>query len=91
MKDKYDSYTEACNNFNLEKLHQRRLKLCLKFCKKEYNKPGKGIFQKMKFKSKRKIQNRKVVKEPKTRTNRYYKSSIPYLSRLFNNDVSAQN
>ena len=32
----YSSYTEACEQFGLEKLFVRREKLCVKFCEKEF-------------------------------------------------------
>ena len=88
LKDNYFSYTEACKNFKLEKLHERRVKLCLNFSKKEFKKPN-GIFKKYKsVKPKRQGKRRILVEEPTTRTVRYAKSSIPYLSKLLNAEAN---
>ena len=87
LKHQYSSYTDACRQFHLEKLHNRRRKLCVKFSNKEYKKPDHGIFKKIHSKSKRRL-NKKVVTEPKARTERYYKSAIPYLSRLLNSHIN---
>ena len=83
LREKYTSYTDACKNFKLEKLHERREKLCIKFARKEYAKPENGIFLKSQTKSKR-ITSKKLVVEPRARTTRYYNSSLPYLARLLN-------
>ena len=83
LKEEYSSYTDACKYFNLDKLHVRRENLCIRFARKEYAKPENGIFLKSQSKSKR-IASKKLVVEPRARTARYYKSSIPYLSRLLN-------
>ena len=85
LKNKYSPYTEACKTFKLEKLYKRRIQLCIKFSRKEYNKQNNGIFTKAQSKSKR-IKNNMLVTEPKARTSRYYKSAIPYLSRLLNSE-----
>ena len=66
-------------------LYKRREKLCLNFCKKELKKPNCGIFKKhYNLRTKRKFAKNRVVEEPFTRTVRYAKSSIPYLSKLLN-------
>ena len=87
LKGEYTSYTEACNFFKIEKLHTRRQKLCLNFAKKEFKKPSCGIFKKFQSKSKR-LSHKKLVLEPKARTDRYYRSAVPYLSRLLNNSIN---
>ena len=89
MKHNYTSYTEACKKFNIEKLFNRRLKLCIKFSQKEFKKENNGIFTKNKSKSTRKI-NKKYVIEPRPRTSRYFNSPIPYLSRLLNEQASKE-
>ena len=53
LKNEYTSYSQACKQYNLEKLYMRRQKLCVKFSKKEIKKPENGIFQKFQPKSKR--------------------------------------
>ena len=62
--------------FKLEKLYERRLKLCVKFANKEYKKPNNGIFKKNFTKSKR--ANKNIVCEPRSRKNRHFKSAVPY-------------
>ena len=47
----YASYTETCFKLGLEKLHKMRIKLCLKFSRKELRKGNLGIFKKIKSKS----------------------------------------
>ena len=81
MKGEYQSYSDACQTYKLQKLYEHREKLCLTFTKKEFKKPNYGIFHKATFKSQRLAKKIKVY-EPKCRTDRFYKSSIPYLSRL---------
>ena len=88
LRGNYNSYTEACKLFKIDKLFERREKLCLKFSKKEIKKPDGGIFKKYRNnkRTKRKTAKVKVAEEPKIRTTRYAKSSIPYLSKLINNN-----
>ena len=89
LKDQYNSYTEACRYFKIEKLHTRREKLCLNFAQKEYKKHNSNIFKKMTSKSSR-PSNKKLVLEPLSRTERHYRSAIPYLSRLLNSNAVNQ-
>ena len=44
LKGQYSSYTQSCENFNIEKLHDRRQKLCERFGLKELSKPN-GLFK----------------------------------------------
>ena len=79
----YTSYTEACEMLNVEKLTDRREKLCKKFAFKDLKKPN-SIFEKKPATSLRSSKYKKV-KEPQTRTKRYQMSAIPYLSKIINN------
>ena len=83
FKGDYSSYSKSCDTLKLEKLHQRRQKLCLNFARKEYKKPDGGIFKKKVTRSKR-IQHNFLVEEPKARTSSYTKSCLSYLSKLLN-------
>ena len=83
LRQKYTSYTEACENFKLDKLSDRRHKMCLKFALKEFKKES-NIFNKINHKSRRKVSKKKLVQEPKSRTQRHYSSCYAYLSRLLN-------
>ncbi len=77
----FASYQEACESLNLQPLEERRQILCLNFCRKELKKSN-SLFS---------VTNKQVrtrsaplVKEYNCRTGRFYKSSLPYLSRLIN-------
>ena len=85
LKGPYESYTDACKSFKLEKLYKRRETLSLKFGLKELKKPN-GIFHIAKQRSKRRCSKR-AVDIPKSRTKRHSKSSIPYISRLINKNA----
>ena len=82
IQGQYDSYTETCEKFKIEKLYERRKKLCFRFGMKELAKT-ESLFQKCSKKSQR-IFNKNVVTVPKSRTVRRSKSSIPYISRMIN-------
>ena len=83
LRQKYQSYTEACQQLQLEKLASRRDQLCLKFALKEFKK-STDFFKIIGTQQRRMVAKKKYVHEPKTRTNRHYMSSYVYLSRLFN-------
>ena len=86
LKGQYSSYTQSCENFNIEKLHDRRQKLCERFGLKELSKPN-GLF---KICPKRSLRNSNCnnITIPKSRTTRHFKSSIPYISRLVNKNLA---
>ena len=83
LRQKYQSYTDACEYLQLEKLSTRRDQLCLKFVQKEY-KNSTNFFKIIKNQNRRLVSKKKFVHEPKTRTKRHYSSPYVYLSRLFN-------
>ena len=86
LRHKYSSYTEACKEFGISKLAQRREKLCLKFALKEYKKSS-SIFMKVPRSYKRpprRVAKKNFVIVPKSRTQRHQRSSFVYLSKLLN-------
>ena len=83
LRQKYNSYTDACENFGLQKLSARREQLCSKFVLKEYKK-DKDFFQKVRKTPKRAVAKKKFVHEPKTRSQRHYSSCYVYLTRKLN-------
>ena len=80
----HTSYREALNNLNLETLKIRREKLCLKFAKKANKHPK---FKNWFCLNKNSIKTRSPklpLKEIKTRTKRYRKSPLPYMTNMLN-------
>ena len=78
----YISYEVACTVLWMEPLSIRRIQLCLNFAKKEV-KRDQSLFTKA-----HRINNNrstpKLVEEYRCRTKRFQKSSMPFLSRLLN-------
>ena len=83
LGSQYFSYNYACEYFVAETLEERRVKLCLNFAKKNY-KSDRSMFTKISNTVQTRSKN--IVKEYTCRTERYQKSSLPYLSRLLNAD-----
>ena len=85
LGQKYVSYKQACKYLSAQTLEERRVKLCLKFARKNL-KSENCMFTKIeKIVDTR--QKTKLVKEYKCRTGRYQKSSMPYLTKLLNSNV----
>ena len=83
VEHNYISYEVACTMLSMEPFCSRRTQLCFDFAKKELKKTN-SLF----MKSSQTTQTRskpKLVNEPKCRTIRFLNSSIPYLSKLLNN------
>ena len=78
----YENYKQACKYLATQSLEDRRLKLCLKFARKNL-KSDNCLFKKF-DKNINTRQNTKLVWDYKCRTSKYRKSSIPYLARLLN-------
>ena len=78
----YENYNQACKYLATQSLEDRRLKLCLKFARKNL-KSDNCLFKKV-VKNVNTRQSSKIVQDYKCRTSRYRKSSIPYLARLLN-------
>ena len=82
LGDNFVNYDVACTLFGVEPLELRRVDLCLNFAKKDLKKDH-SIFVKQRVVTRtRRIPDK--VKEIKCRTQRFQKSSLPYLSRLLN-------
>ena len=86
---KYTTYKDGLKLLKIDDLETRRKKLCLSFAKKcvKHEKvkdmfPLTKSMHQMKKRTKRKYQN------TRTNTNRYKKSTIPYMTSLLNNDYA---
>ena len=78
----YRDYIGTLKKFDLDTLDARRKKICLKFAKTSLkNDRFKHWF---KLKPSPNTQNKEKFIRPTTRTKRYAKSSIPYLTDLLN-------
>ena len=82
LRDRYISSEFSCNNFNTTTLANRREKLCLNFAKKSLKSENSFFSTVKKNIDTRSKQNR--VQEYKCRTERYKKSSLPYMAKLLN-------
>ena len=92
LKENYKDYKSALSQLNLQTLSKRREILCLKFAKKCLKlEKFKNLFplnKKLHNMSKRK--GRKFF-QVKTNTERYMKSSIPYMQKLLNKEDESIN
>ena len=87
LKDKYVGYEKALKLVNLESLHDRREKLCLKFAKKCLKMERfKKLFpvRKEQHKMKKRKPEKYLVKH--INTERYMKSAIPAMQRALNKE-----
>ena len=78
----YSSYKSACDLFKTETLENRRIKLCLKYARKNM-KSDHSFFTKIGT-NVRTRQRSDIVKEYRCNFRRFEKSSIPYLAKLLN-------
>ena len=85
LQSQYHDYETACEKFNTQTLKSRREKLCLKFSKKELKKEN-SIFERFNPSVINRHTRKKIVKEIACNTERFFNSSLPYLSRLVNAD-----
>ena len=87
LKDRYVNYKKALSDLNLEPLSKRREKLCLKFAKKSLKLQNfKQMFPlSKKLHCMKQRKGRKYVQNY-ANTERYRKSSIPYMQRLLNEE-----
>ena len=83
--DKYTSYEEALMTTGIKRLSDRRKQICLKFVTKNIESES-SMFQRV-SKSYDTRSDRTMVKEVQCRTKSYFDSSIPYLARLFNENL----
>ena len=90
MGQKYSEYDESLKYLNLEKLSERRKKLCLSFAKKCIkHEKAKSLFplnNHVKC-----LRNSEKFKVNFATSERYRKSSIPYLQKLLNQDEFEKN
>ena len=89
FQEDYENYSQALEEIGLDSLFERREKLCLSFAKKCLKSPNiqvRNIFPLNITQST--IDTRKPEKYHvnMARTNRYKKSSVPYMQRLLNNE-----
>ena len=85
LRDEYKSYKDALKILNIESLFERRELLCLKFAKKGLKLTNfKNMFpiQVTKHSMEKRILNKYKVNSAKTE--RYFRSSIPYMQRKLN-------
>ena len=96
MGDAYDTYDGATNILGLEKLSDRRFKLCLNFARKCEKHPKYSnwfhaaeevLSPSMKTRSDKTLLQTKYKPVP-FRTDRYKNSPIPFLNDLLNMDCS---
>ena len=87
--ENHTSYRDALDYFNIQTLESRREKLCLKFALKA-SKSQK--FASWFSKNDQEVNTRSekpTFKNPKSRTKRFRKSPIPYLTNLLNSHLSS--
>ena len=84
LQNKYKDYITACEDLNLASLQKRREKLCLNFAKKNL-KNRNSFFDKQLGKTR--LRQQKIAKEFQCNTNRMYMSSLPFMSRLLNENA----
>ena len=85
LQEKYHDYTSALDVLGLETLEKRRDKLMTRFaenCIK--NGQLNNLFKLRKKEHDMELRNPEIYKVTKARTERLYKSSIPYMQRLLN-------
>ena len=84
----YKNYNQACKMLSTHTLEDRRTKLCLKFAWKNL-KSENSFFTKLQHPMNTRWKTNSV-KEFKCRTERFKKSSLPYLAKLLNHDMKTR-
>ena len=89
MGNKYSDYDNALKFLQIDRLSERRKKLCLNFAKKsiKHEKAGK-IFPLKQFK--KKLRSNELFKVNFASTERYQKSTIPFLQSLLNKEEKSK-
>ena len=90
LNNNYVDYVHACKHFNVQTLKERRENICLKFARKEMSKE-ESLFKKFTANRQTRQSKNTLVEEIYCHTDRYFKSSIPYLSRLLNRSKNLSN
>ena len=83
LDQSYISYDVACTILAIEPLYLRRTQLCINFAKKDLKREQSLFIKAPKNNATRSVP--KLVKEFRCRTKRFQNSSMPYLSKLLNN------
>ena len=86
LRDKYINYQLACATFSALTLAERRLQICSKFAKKNF-KSENSFFSPIR-KNINTRQTNILVMEFKCNTNRYEKSSLPFLDSVLNGKLT---
>ena len=85
LGDTYNTYSEACKKFSLEKLSDRRHRLCSKFAAKLFlSKRRRQFFSPPDNVKNTRNSTKKLAKEKHTRTKRAYNALLNFLCRLVN-------
>jgi len=82
LKKAYTNYKAACQTLGTDTLKNRRTMICTKFAQKNL-KSASSLFKKVEPQSTSLRKPRKVV-EFKCNSNSFFRSSLPYMSRLLN-------
>ena len=80
----YTNYNAALLHLSIERLDVRREKICLNFALKCAKSNRHSHMFPLNPNPRTNMRNHKTYMEPKCNTSRYFKSAIPYLSRLLN-------
>ena len=83
LEHNYISYDVACTLLFMQPLYCRRIQLCINFVKRDLKKDNILFTRASKTIQTRSFPNQ--VEEYRCRTERYQKSSMPYLAKLLNN------
>ena len=84
LQEQFTTYQMACSIFSTKTLEERRENLCLTFARKNI-KSDNSFFSIVKTMANTRSKKNSVY-EPRCRTSRYQKSSIPYMAKLLNNN-----
>ena len=87
LGNRYVSYEHALLLTDLNNLSERRKQLCINFAKKDIKKAD-SLFDKIENRGKNRSKKKSLkVREYRCNSTRFWKSSLPYLSRLINNSL----
>ena len=87
LKDKYKDYKSALNELNLQTLSKRREILCLRFAIKRLKLQNFRKMFPLNILSCMEKRKARRFKENHANTERYLKSSIPYMQSLLNKEL----
>ena len=90
LGNKYDSYVDALEQCKLTRLRSRREQICLQFMDKLMKNPAfcSWLPRSRGEDTGRSLRNSHLLSIPKARTERYARSPIPYMVRLWNAEAS---